>query len=169
MAKKAKKEQGMMISPPWVTYWRKLVALFDGDDDVSVEYGNDKDETIVSIYVNGEQKSEAIRKILPESVQFGNVVLDINVIPNNTDVNSLINDFKIAFAGNKNVTDIITLPPGGTFPMSYVIFKKEVVQFFNDDLTDIYGNETTLNEEIAREVFGDVSGISFCTDNGLKD
>ena len=162
-AKKVDKKQNVTLSPPWTTYYRKLVALFNGDEDVKIEYDNG--DTTVSIYVEGEAKADAIERLLPKEVDFGNVTLTINVVPANT-VDATLNDLKIAFAGNKNVTDIVTTGGGfGTFPMTYVVFKKEVIQFFNDDLTDLHGLCSTLNEDIAKEVFGDINGVCFCTDD----
>ena len=50
-----------------------------------------------------------------------------------------------------------------TNPLTYVVLKKEVVQFFNDNLNDIHGLETTLYQTIAKDVF-DGTGVFFCTD-----
>ena len=46
----------------------------------------------------------------------------------------------------------------------YVVFKNRVVQFFNDNLNDIYGNISTLYQEIASDVFKEISGVNYCTD-----
>ena len=46
--------------------------------------------------------------------------------------------------------------------MSFAVFAKEVVQYYNDDLTDINGLKSTLYEDIARDVF-DIDGINYCT------
>ena len=51
--------------------------------------------------------------------------------------------------------------------MTFVEFCKYVVQYYNDNLGDLHGNRTTVMEQIAREVFDDVSGVYFCTDNGM--
>ena len=48
--------------------------------------------------------------------------------------------------------------------LTYVVFTNKVVQFFNDNLNDIYGNVTTLYQEIASDVFDIESGVFFCTD-----
>lgn len=34
----------------------------------------------------------------------------------------------------------------------YCVFKKEVIQFWNDDISDYLGNYTTLAKDIAREI-----------------
>lgn len=53
-------------------------------------------------------------------------------------------------------------------PITYIVFKNKVVQFWNDDLSDIYGNRSTLYQDIAKEIFGESSGIFFCTDKEEK-
>ena len=50
------------------------------------------------------------------------------------------------------------------FQANYVVFENKVVQFFNDDLSDIHGNKSTLYQEIAKDIFGDCDNIYFCTD-----
>ena len=49
-------------------------------------------------------------------------------------------------------------------PITYVVFVNEVVQYFNDDLGDVYGQCSTLYQEIAKDVFGETEGVFFCTD-----
>ena len=56
-----------------------------------------------------------------------------------------------------------------TNPVSYVIFEKKVVQFFNDDLSDAHGNMTTLYKDVAKDVLGEHHGVFFCTDNGEEN
>ena len=47
---------------------------------------------------------------------------------------------------------------------TYLLFKPEVIQFFDDDIYDYEGNWTGLAQDIAREVFADETrGIHFCT------
>ena len=48
--------------------------------------------------------------------------------------------------------------------MTYVVFKKEVVQYFNDSLGDIHGVCSTLMQDIAKDIFEDTEGVYFCTD-----
>lgn len=155
------------LSPPWISYVHKIESLFNGDEDVIVQYDND--EVALKLFVNDEVKAEAISKLLPMQKEFGNVILTITVYPPNEYVKPRAAYFGEAFKGNPNVVDIITIEdvPGTIIsnPITYVIFKKEVVQYFDDNLHDAHGNRTTLNEDIARDVFGESEGIFFCTDN----
>ena len=48
--------------------------------------------------------------------------------------------------------------------MRYVLFKKEVVQYDSDDISDFHGVCSTLYQDLAKEIIGEDEGIYFCTD-----
>lgn len=152
----------MGLSAPWVTFYREIDALFGGDPEIKITYY--EDDYTICLYVNNEEKAEALSQLLPNEKKFGNVVLKIKVLPANEAVDENIELFQRAFSGNPAVAFIHTAtdPTGGK--LHFVVFEKKVVQFFNDNLRDIAGNESTLFQEIARDVFGDYVNISFCTD-----
>lgn len=162
------------MSPPWVLYYKKLNALFEKDEDIMVIY--DEDETEVKLYCTDEDKTEALSFLLPETVSFGSAELKITIVPSNEKgvdfikgYNITITDYGTAMCvlfgeGNKHVETVKVIPtPFGDF--TYVIFKKEVIQYFEDNLSDFYGNKSTLCEDIAREIFKDIKGVFFCTSN----
>lgn len=157
------------LSAPWITYFRKIEALFDRDPEVMVDF--DDENTALKIYVDNQGKAEAIDALLPDAIQFGNVEMGIQVIPaNGTDPRLEL--FRKAFEGNEAVVDITTVDSsvpilGGN---SYVLFKPEVVQYYNDDLSTLDGYESTLYEDIADELLsvGD-SRIHFCTARLVKE
>lgn len=72
---------------------------------------------------------------------------------------------KAALDGNGAVAQFY--PIEGIFinKLLYVAFQKEVVQFFNDDISDIRGMCSTLYANIANEIFGRLNGVLFCTDS----
>lgn len=153
---------GTRISPPWVTYAKKVQALFAEDQDVIVEYDNDS--RTLTLLVEGQDKASAIERLIPKEAEFGNVKLAITVKPSNDD--SLQATVRKAFAGNPAVSSIETV--SGDVPLfgsrTYVLFKPEVVQFFDDDMSDYNGLHSTLYQDIAREVFDYDASVSFCTD-----
>lgn len=72
--------------------------------------------------------------------------------------------FKVLFDGNPIVDNIETRTDQTGTDWNYVMFKPEVVQFFDDDLTDFNGLWSGLAEDIARDVFAENGrGICFCT------
>lgn len=159
----------LKISPPWVTTYNELKAMFDPDPDIEIEYDNDERE--VTFIVTNPEKAAALEYILPEYYSFGTVWLNIIVEAPNGMAN-------LAFPNNKELFDILfnrnpvyafSYAVSGIFSNSivYVVFKNKVVQFFNDNLNDIYGNMSTLYQEIAKDLFGfhdNLFNVCYCTD-----
>ena len=153
------------LSSPWVTFSRKIEALFGQDPEIKVEFDNEAPS--VKLYVEDEEKAEALAKLLPTEKIFGNVILHISIIPANKNaaVDPKVIAFKTAFKGNPVLKDVVSVDAMAYRSITYAIFKNEVVQFFDDDLTDINGNCSTLYQTIAREIFGaSAANINFCTE-----
>lgn len=157
------------ISPPWVRLYREIKELFSKDPEVFVLY-DDFDGYKIKIYVDDFVKGSALERVMPKSKTYGNVSVDIIVIPgnkNNMGVSlkeelTLCDLFELAFGDNEAVVDIIDVAtPIGK--ISYIVFVKEVVQYFCDDIGDIDGKCSTLYEAIAKDVFESHNGIFFCT------
>ena len=152
------------LSAPWQTYYKELSLLFERDNEVRIIY--DTDDQIINIYVDNAVKAEAMAAALPAVKQFGSVELEINIIPSNR-VNMLKaskgKGFVDLFKGNSIVDDIVVVDGIMTNSITYVIFKKEVVQYFNDDLGDAHGVCSTLYQDIAKRIFEDHEGVFFCT------
>lgn len=156
--------RSIKMSPPWVVFYRKIDALFGKDPDIKVVYDNEAVE--VKLYVNNPIKADAIDKLLPATKDYGFVQLKITVVPSNDKNESIAETIENAFGGNPIFA--YTAPVEGVFtnPITYVVFEKEVAQFYADNLGDVNGNYSTLYEDLAKEVFGDLKGIYFCTDDG---
>ena len=158
------------LSSPWVLYYRNVAALFEKDPSIHVILDNDT--TTLKLYADTTEKFEALKKVFPEYKEFGNVKLTIEIVPANTIVTNkhLKNDateveiFKTLFDGNRAVAYIKEV--SGVFPttFTYIVFIKQVVQFFTDNLTDLNGISSTLYQNVAREIFPDTDYIFFCTD-----
>lgn len=154
------------LSPPWYNYVSEINALFGEDPDIKI--GFDQDALELKLLVDNTDKASALEELLPSSVQFGNVELKVFVIPaNDMVVRNNARLFELAFKGNPIVSEMVDVPDVLSNPVTYIAFRKEVVQYYNDDLGDLYGNRSTLMQEIAKEVFSDHDeGIFFCTDSG---
>lgn len=152
------------ISSPWVVYYRKVEAFFKHDKDVHVVYDNDTRS--LRLYVENAKKAVALSGLLPTKKRFGKIDLKIAVIPSNTEefYNEEECDSLIAFENNEAVSFIRKIAGIFAKDLSYVVFKKEVVQYFTDDLSDYYGIHSTLYEDLARDIFGDIPGVYFSTD-----
>lgn len=150
------------ISSPWNSYVHKLEAFFEGDPNVKVEY--DSDNYTVKLMVNGVEKSDALTQLLPDKIIFGNITLKILVIPANNAEKSRAELFRAALRGNSIFDGIIDLSSSIVeSPMVYVMFKKEVAQYFDDNLADPYGNNNCLYQDLAYQIFVNKEGICFST------
>ena len=150
-------------SAPWVEYYRKVNALFEKDPQVNVVY--DEEANKLSLYISNSEKADALSQLLPTEMNYGNVTLEIAVVPGNL-LRSCKGDLIItAFKDNPIVDKIEVVDNVFTNRIYYVIFNKVVVQYFDDSLDDAYGLRSTLYEDIAREVFENHEGVFFCTNN----
>lgn len=161
------------LSPPWYSYQRKVLALFGSDPEVRVRDLHEVDRCNYELFiiVRNEAKARAIRSLLPRTVKISGVTVTTYIfIPvDECDVESSkhaceIQLLKDAFTGNPIFDRVEALDFGG-LKLSYCIFKKEVLQFWNDDLSNFYGLHSTLAEIIAREILNEVN-VQFCT--GIK-
>ena len=156
----------MKLSPPWITLLSEVKALFKDDPEVEVVY--DEANYVIRLMVTNQAKAEALDKIVRHEVAFGNVTARITVKyteKNQSEFDAKIATFKTAFAGNPAFVNVIV---GGNPVMGqvgYVMFKKEVVQFYNDNLADPEGNESTLYATIAKDVLDSHPGFYFSTDS----
>ena len=168
------------LSAPWIEYYRKLEAMFEGDNSVKVVY--DAQDMLCDLFVDGEEKADALTKLLKPSVKFGNITMPV-VVHQANDISELYgvksysrkpyrtrplvpyaDDIHCkAFIGNVSMNFIeYAYGPGGAV-FTYVIFAPRVVQYFADDTSSYYGLKTTLYEDIAREIFIEEPGVFYCT------
>lgn len=166
-----KKDDKVRMAPPWISYVSKLRVLFGSDPEIKIEYNDDEKE--VKIFVEGNaNKYEAMEKLLPIKKEFGNVTLYIAIIPSNlgSEESNGIQLVADLFSGNPIFDQIVVAPQIFNNPIAYASFKKEVVQYYDDNMADPNGNRSTLYQNIAEEVLLDpendrqlLNGVYFCT------
>lgn len=150
------------LAPPWVTFASEMEQMFKYDSEVHVVYDNDEHE--IKLYVDSAAKADALTKLLPVEKKYGNITLKIAVVPANGTFAQNENLYQTAFKGNGAFSFLKTIRGIFANDLTYVVFKNKVVQYFNDDLGDIYGQCSTLYQEIAKHIFGEAEGVFFCTD-----
>ena len=155
------------ISSPWYTFQKKVKALFAGDMDYSIgdvreceDFGANYE---FDIEVRNHEKFVALDRVFPKVKAFGNVRLRINLYDEENGGEGRLDLLRVIFDGNPAVEEIVEARDAADTLHGYVMFKPEVVQFFNDDLSDYNGNWSGLAQDIAKEVFNDMAGIHFCT------
>ena len=149
------------LSPPWITFVNEVKALFENDLDVRVMY--DDNENDLKIFVDNMDKADALAKLMPTEKTFGNVTLKIGVYPANRENETMADLFYRAFVGNNAVA--YTHHADTIFgPMDYIVCKRDIAQFFNDQMDDINGVKSMLYADLAKDVFETKAGVYFCTD-----
>ena len=161
---KGTKKYVPQVSAPWYTVHRKLRKLFKNDPEVKVSTIDDTSKEIdgeytVYISCNNYEKLSAIEKLIKTEYDFGGVRMNIKFTCENKQ-EDLEEMLKTAFAGNSAVTSIVSVPDF-LDEYYYVIFEDKVIQFYNDEMWDCYGNWNGLYTDIARDLFKDNPNIKF--------
>lgn len=153
------------ILSPWVIFYKKVDAMFKNDHGVHVLY--DEDAQVIKLFVDDADKADALSQILPSEKEFGNVAVQLEVVPPNTNrvfKSSKENVFSRALGGNAALWAVVDTSDIPCFPsLTYVVFIKEVVQYYTDNLGDYNGMTSTLYQEIAKDIFVNAEGVYFCT------
>lgn len=152
----------LKLSSPWVNFYREIESMFSEDPGVRVVYDEEKNK--VYLYVENPNKAEALAQLLPTSKTWGSVTLSIIIVPANEFGTGKIDLIRDAFEGNAALSYIKDIHGIFSNDLHYVVFKNKVVQYFNDDLSDVNGMCSTLYQNIAKDIFGEEEGIYFCTD-----
>lgn len=158
----------LKLSPPWEIYYKEVSAMFNRDPEVNVIY--DEENLIIKLFVSSPKKAAALAQLLPAEKEFGNVTLNIEVVPPNG-ITSQLSNITDAFNNNGAVSRIVKVDPSMGFGAIYVIFNKDIIQYFDDNLRSYTGYKTTIYEDIARNIFEAPIEVFFCTEtvgNGFK-
>lgn len=152
------------LSPPWITYLNEIKAMFGDDPEIRIVWEEADKE--IKLYVSDVAKASALDALLNGEKEFGNIILKITVIPPNADEIDMCKIYETAFNKNPAFEESAAVnTPFGTY--RFVVFRNKVVQFFNDEMTDINGNKSTLYQDIAKDIFDSELalkyGVSYCT------
>lgn len=150
-------------SAPWHIFYERIGAMFGEDEDIEIQV--DDPHKTVKLYVKGTDKAEALNELLPSEKVFGNITVKLLVIPANDENPSKKELFEMGFAGNPAFAFAAEGARGEStsIPFTYIAFNDCVVQYYADNLEDYYGNESTLLQEIAKDIFVEHPGVKFCT------
>ena len=150
-------------SAPWDECYEKIKAFFAEDMDILVIL-DDKD---VKLYVRTAEKAEALAMVLKKEIkspETGALYCTLTVVPPNdapfVDIKQM-DVIKAAFKDNPIVKEyrIGSFP----FPFTYVLFKPEVVRYYDDSLAEWDRYSSTLYQFIAREIFEPLDGVFWST------
>ena len=141
-------KEDLKLGTPWTIYANRVKALFEYDKDVRVEYDYETRKLVV--HVDGSDKAESIKRLLPSSMTYGNVVLSIAIVP--SDLLGTEEDlFRKAFEGNPALESVVeSCGPAGD--VSYALFAPAITQIHEDDLSEFDGMKTITYAELAKSV-----------------
>ena len=152
------------LQPPWIQFYEKLTLLFEEDSHIRILY--DEEENEIRIFADNTEKAVALERLLPSENVFGNVKQKITIIPPNKedlDEPNIDCPAVVLFADNPIVEEIERVSGVFGYELIYIMFRKEVVQYFNDDISCYGGIRSTLYQDIAKEVFKFQAGVYYCT------
>lgn len=161
--KKVNSSKNASLAAPWVIYYKKVAELLYGDEEVEVselDENNDKPEKSFTIATDNFAKLTALKKILKNDIKFGNITLHINFM-DASDGTVTVEDWETAFKGNEYFEGISGSDPKHPAPegFKYALFSRDIIDFYNDDLTDCYGYDHVLPANIAKEITNENSTI----------
>ncbi|EEM86481.1 MULTISPECIES: hypothetical protein [Bacillus cereus group] len=158
------------LSPPWITYFNELRNSIGADPTVTVGPLIPTDGNfIILVQTTDFEKAVALATLLKPTVQFGNVNVTtvvsvigdgiVNPIPCPLDAFEIAHFFQVALENNLYFEQVVVQPqfPGGS-NVVFPVFSAEVIQFFNDDISNICETFT----EVAAKVFRDVMNDTIC-------
>lgn len=151
------------LSPPWIEYLTELEVMFGDDPEINIDYDGENYKIIMR--VDNTDKADALTSLLPAEIEFGGVKLQIAVVPANAENKDKLDLIERALRGNPHFSQIIRVTDPMLPQMNYVMFKKQIAQYFNDNLGDPNGNITTLYQNLASKLFGDSLGVFYCTES----
>ena len=151
------------LSPPWITYFNFLKHSVGNDpcvDVLDIEEATEDFDYLVKINVKGRERAAALATILNPCKEFGNVIVRIKImrcgrevepIECPQDLTGLARVYKDAFCTNRYFNEVKIIKIFGA-SLLFPIFKKEVIQFFNDDISDYYNNYNGVAADVFAEV-----------------
>jgi hypothetical protein len=155
------------LSPPWYRLYNEILYSVGRDPGVTVDpLDTSTNPYVITLHVKSPQQASALASIMIPTHTYGNVVVNVLVrdsqgnMASPASVNStsdVTNAYVNALATNPLLVAIfppVATPFGQSLP---VIFGREVVQFFDDDLSEAYSNFNG----VAATVFADVLQTSF--------
>lgn len=148
------------LSSPWAIWTRELQMMFADDPNVKIVV--DEEAYTVKVIVHGQDKWTALSQMLPKEKVFGNVVLRVHVFSDGV-VDDPAHLLANAFRDNPRIMGIFRAERFGRVA-TFGVFKREIVQFFADNGTDIGWNKSMLAEDIARELFVPMTDVFYCTE-----
>lgn len=158
------KNERVKLSSPWETIHHMLAAIFADDEEIQV---GDIDESnyTMTITVYNDEKFKALSRRLRQQYELGNITLTIILLDAVDDAadKSSAKDLETIFAGNKFFSKVESVRDFMGFEHNYCLFSREILQYYNDNITDPNGFESKLMQDVAGQIFN-INDVNWCTE-----
>lgn len=143
-------ETTVKLSPPWYTFMNEVKHTLGSDSLVKVgDLNTSSSPFILPVTVANEAKAKALAAITKPFATIGNVVVKVEISYNGTLITpeaptsaaELLAVTETALKGNTlyvRAQESAMYPGGPT--IVWPVFTKSVIQFYNDNLADLYSN-----------------------------
>jgi hypothetical protein len=154
------------MNPPWITLWNQVRGSIGNDPRVTTtRLDQSRQPYLIRITVRDNAKAVGLASLVKRRHNFGNITVVVRiedrqgnhvnrVVPKSP--RELAGLVRSAFTRNGWYRKVLVKEFFGRLRV-YAVFAKKVVQFYNDDLSDLYGNYNG----VAGAVFADVLGARF--------
>jgi len=163
-------EKKVDMNSPWVQWTNYVRELFKLDPQVQVTWSDETMELHI-IVTDNPLKAVALRELLAGVRMFGDdtgVIVIVEQVQTRGGDKYLPTLVAAALEGNPlyNYMYQWNDPEATSNPLCWCVMDKRIVQYPNDNLHHLYGDETILPETLAAKVFGDYTDhIFYCTNN----
>jgi len=152
----------LRLSPPWHTFFNFVKHAIGKDRQVKVLEMKEVSEVdfLIQIETKDKDKALALATILEPYKEFGNIKVYVEVLcfgkvvmpsEKKQNVCTLMNFYEKAFGANDYFVHVEFKDFFGNM-MLFPVFKKEVIQFFNDNLADLYQNFNGVVADVFKEI-----------------
>jgi hypothetical protein len=148
----------------WYSIIRELDAFFKDDINVNVQAdpSQTSDNFSVTLNVSSPCIAGALATVLNLVYDFGNVKGTVHVVSGGLEykeqpvanLNDLLQWAQVAFVGNPRVKSCVaqTAPPPFDSQNVAIIVEKAAIQYYDDDLSELYSNTTRTTEDVLNEL-----------------
>jgi len=163
----------LKLSAPWVTYFKMVCNLLSGDPEIRMPKTiTEGEDGKCSFWIESTNATKiiALSKILKNEIQMGNITITISFRCINDDFGVDLQgdvtgaDYTNAFTGNPLFSKVVTEIFPGDAKVYYAVFKREIISFFNDDMTDYHANAHFIVADLVKQVINESTTVNVCTE-----
>ena len=145
------------ISPPIYQVYHMLRAFLGADQDITVEV-NEKSKYL-NVIISDASKYKAYLTILKDKIN--DFEIRVNGKKRTAKYTPTTESITAALITHPMINDIQEIEVLG-FRRLFIMFKQNVVQYYDDNFSHPYGLVTTIAEDLARKIFT-IPGVCICT------